>query len=299
MPRKKIKKVDPYGDTIRIQTDFVNRFNLPAFMSNHIQFKQRCITNVGIFYTWLSQEQVDDITINVSKLLGMHLKINADFFEKNDNVFEKTRIYEVLKTLAKLPESGYLYMWLMALEVIANTYIKGDRQKIAKNNFASNIAEALELSGINAIICDTPSGYKFYSANAELLDIKSVVDVSNWLSDYPKAKEKYDDALRLFLKGDRTRHVLDDCRLCLELFVKQYLSNEKSLENQISELGKFLKGNGVSAELRNMFTSLINGYTSFNNNNVKHDDKINESEIEFVIYTTGAFMRLLISATGT
>jgi len=190
-----------------------------------------------------------------------------------------------------------LYMWLMAIEVIANIYIEEDSQKVAKKNFASNIAEALELSGINAIMCDTPNGYKFYPANAELLDVKLIIDVLNWLSDYPKAKEKYDNALRLFLKGDRTRHVLDDCRLSLELFVKQYLSNEKSLENQIAELGKFLKEKDVSTELRNIFTSLINGYTSYNNRNVKHDDSINESEIEFVIYTTGAFMRLLISAT--
>jgi len=212
-------------------------------------------------------------------------------------VFEKTRIFKLLSKFPDLTSDTLMYRWLMTMEIYANIDCYDDAEH-ARKNFAVELAEAVELSGVNAILCDTPDGYRFYPANAELLDIKLVIDVLNWLSNYPKAKEKYDDALRLFLKGDRTRHVLDDCRLSLELFVKQYLSNASSLENQISELGKFLKDKNVSTELRNMFNSLLKGYTSFNNNNVKHDDKINESEIEFVIYMTGAFMRLLITSAN-
>ena len=190
-----------------------------------------------------------------------------------------------------------LFVWLLIIEIVANTNIRQDGLSYTDDNFAFEIAEALILSGINAVLCDSKDGYIFYPANAELLDVKLIVDVLNWLNEYPKAKEKYDSALRLFLKGDRTRHVLDDCRLSLELFVKQCLSSEKTLENQVQELGKHLKEKGMSTELRTMFTRLIDGYTSYNNNKVKHDDKIDESEIEFLIYTTGAFMRLLLSAT--
>jgi len=297
MPRKKIKKVEPIGETIRMQKGFSNRFNVPIVKSDRLHFKHRCITSIGVFVTWLSQEQIDDATTCMARLLGVHLPIAPNYFEEKDRVFEKTRIFKLLSKFPALTSDTLMYRWLMTMEIYANIDCCDDAER-ARKNFAVELAEAIELSGVNAILCDTPDGYRFYPANAELLDIKLVIDVLNWLNNYPKAKEKYDDALRLFLKGDRTRHVLDDCRLSLELFVKQYLSNASSLENQISELGKFLKDKNISTELRNMFNSLLKGYTSFNNNNVKHDDRVNESEIEFVIYMTGAFMRLLITSAS-
>ena len=296
MPRKKVKKIEPNGEIVRIQDGFTNRFNIPNFQSNQQQFMGRCITNIGIYLSWLSHDDINDITLTISKFMGVPLPIQPDLFERvhsNRFHYEKSRIYKLLNGLQKASKGNQFFTWLIIIEIVINSYCENAN---AKKNFASNIAETLVLSGKNAILCDTPDGYRFYPANAELLDIRLVVDVLKWLCDYPEAKEKYDGALRLYLKGDRTRHVLDDCRLSFELFVKQYLSNKKSLENQMVELGTFLKEKNISAELRNMFHSLLNGYTSFNNQNVKHNDKINESEIEFIIYVTGAFMRLLITS---
>jgi len=297
MPKKKVKKVEAIGEIIRMQEGFFSRFNLLNQKSDRKQFHNRCVTSVGIFFTWLYQSQIDLITLNVSKLLGVHINIKPDISEKDSQGFyyEKSRLYKLLNAF-DLSKESLLFTWLMVIEVLANASCEGDDQINARKSFVRNLAEALELSGINAILCDTPDGYKFYPANSELLDIKLVIDVLNWLSDYPKAKEKYDSALRLFLKGDRTRHVLDDCRLSLELFVKQYLGSPSSLENQVAELGRFLKGKSVSSELRNMFNSILKGYTDFNNRNVNHDDIVNGNEIEFVIYLTGAFMRLLITS---
>ena len=132
-----------------------------------------------------------------------------------------------------------LYNWLMILECLLNIYRLNDR---GKDSFALKIAESLKLSGINAVLCTTADGYLFYPTNAELLDHKIVIDVLNWLSDYPPAKEQYNQALRMVLKGDRSRHTVDDIRLSFELFLKQYFNKKKLLlKINVAKLASTLK----------------------------------------------------------
>jgi len=76
--------------------------------------------------------------------------------------------------------------------------------------------------------------------------------------------------------------------------VKDLLKNGKSLENQIPELGQKLKDAANSVELRNMVTQIIKYYTDFQNSHVKHDDKVNVNEIEYVIKLTSIVMKFLI-----
>lgn len=83
-------------------------------------------------------------------------------------------------------------------------------------------------------------------------------------------------------------------RLALELFIKQYFNNEKSLENQKELLGKYLKEQDVAKEIRDMFSTLFLFYTRYNNENVKHADNCIELESEYIIYLTGTFIRFLI-----
>lgn len=135
----------------------------------------------------------------------------------------------------------------------------------------------------------------FYPSGAELLDIKLVNDTLNWLEDYPKAKEKFHEGLVLQQRHSSTRQVIDSMRLALELFVKQYNGNEKSLENQKAELGQYLKEQNVAKEIRDMFSTLFLFYTTYNNENVKHNDGCSEVESEYLIYLTGTFIRFLIN----
>ena len=83
-------------------------------------------------------------------------------------------------------------------------------------------------------------------------------------------------------------------RLSLELFLKQLLGNTRSLENQISEIGRFAKSKGLSNEAVNMFQKLLNYYSKYQNEYVKHNDKVNIKEIEFVINQTSSFMQLFV-----
>lgn len=114
------------------------------------------------------------------------------------------------------------------------------------------------------------------------------------LDGYPAALEPYNNALKKYENAVFDRNVLDDMRLSFELLAKGMLKNESTLENQISGLGQMLKEANASVELRNMLIPIIKYYTNFQNGHVKHNDKVNKDEIEFVIELTSVIMKYLI-----
>lgn len=124
--------------------------------------------------------------------------------------------------------------------------------------------------------------------SAPLIEPKQTSRTLNKLSICPKAQHLLSQAL--VKKGNNNRNALDDMRLCLELFLKQVLGNDKSLENQLSEIGKYQKNKGKSPEFTNMFGKLIEYYTKYQNAYVKHDDDINLNEVDFIINLTITFI---------
>ena len=114
------------------------------------------------------------------------------------------------------------------------------------------------------------------------------------LKDYDTSYNIYCRSINDLKSGKNERHILDDLRLSLECFLKQYFSNEKSLENQISNLGSLLKENGVSSEISSTFIKLIELYSKYQNNYVKHNDIVKKSEIEFIVNVTNSFYRFLL-----
>lgn len=83
-------------------------------------------------------------------------------------------------------------------------------------------------------------------------------------------------------------------QLSLELLVKQFLGNEKSLENQIPLLGTKLDQCGVSTELRNLLTKIIDYMCKYQNNYVKHNNVMNPAEIDYVIEQTSTVINLIV-----
>jgi hypothetical protein len=51
------------------------------------------------------------------------------------------------------------------------------------------------------------------------------------------------------------RNLLDDLRLSLEKLLRSIFGNQKSLENQSSDVGAYIKSCGGSPELANMFVA--------------------------------------------
>jgi len=126
------------------------------------------------------------------------------------------------------------------------------------------------------------------------LDEALIERTQHFLGPFPEALSLFEQAVQKHANGLFLRNVLDDLRLALELLLKSLLCNRKSLENQLSSLGTFIKQRGGSTELANMFVKLIEYYTKYQNSYVKHDDSIIEEEVEFIFELTASFMKHLV-----
>jgi hypothetical protein len=127
------------------------------------------------------------------------------------------------------------------------------------------------------------------------IDETLIGDSLKGLEAYPEAHKLYKQALNGFNSGTDERHILDDLRLSVEYFLRSILGNEKTLENQIPFLGKYQKDKGISSEISNTFQKLIEIFGKYQNNYVKHHDKVKHSEIEFIFNLTNTFYRFLLS----
>lgn len=136
---------------------------------------------------------------------------------------------------------------------------------------------------------------KFNNYSPEKLsESELIVKTEHWLSNYPGALKQYDLAIEKYEKKVYERNTLDDMRLAFELLLKDILNNPKSLENQIPELGKALNNNNISKEIRNLIMKVIDYYSKYHNDKVKHDDKLNSIEIEYIIEQTSILMKFII-----
>lgn len=135
--------------------------------------------------------------------------------------------------------------------------------------------------------------YGMLDTGSITFDRALAADTSHWLSRFPNALECYEKALEKRRQGIYERNLLDDLRLSLELLLKSVLKNDKSLENQLSHLGSFVSKIGGTKEFCNMFVKLIDYYSKYQNEHVKHNDKIVELEIDFMVDITSAFMKTI------
>jgi hypothetical protein len=126
------------------------------------------------------------------------------------------------------------------------------------------------------------------------LDEALIGRTQHFLGPFPDALPLFEQAVQKHANGVFLRNVLDDLRLALELLLKVLLCNDKSLENQVSALGAFIKAKGGSTELSNMFVKLIDYYAKYQNTYVKHDDAVIEEEVEFIFELTASFMKHLV-----
>lgn len=135
----------------------------------------------------------------------------------------------------------------------------------------------------------------YYSGETETtIDFETVKETQDWLSKHPKSLKVYNEGINKYKEKKYERNLLDDMRLSLELLLKDVLKNEKSLENQKNEVGKYQKANGLSNEFTNMFVRLLDYYAKYQDEYIKHNDAVNSKEIDFIIQQTTAFMRSFI-----
>ncbi len=123
---------------------------------------------------------------------------------------------------------------------------------------------------------------------------KLIQETRCWLNGYSKSLDVYSQALEKYEHRVFQRNLLDDLRLSLELLLKDIFDNSRSLENQTSFVGAFIKERNGSSEFNNMFLKLLDYYAKYNNTYIKHDDAVIEEEIEFILEITSSFMKHLI-----
>lgn len=120
-----------------------------------------------------------------------------------------------------------------------------------------------------------------------------ITETKHWLKPFGKSYDLYNSALEKLNKSLYHRNLIDDLRLSLEVLLKELLGNEKPLEKQIADVGVYQKAKGISAETTNMFNTLLDYYSKYQNKYVKHDDNVNPKEIEFIVDLTSTFMKFI------
>lgn len=135
-----------------------------------------------------------------------------------------------------------------------------------------------------------------YPSGDQFLDTGIIDYTLSGLENYPKVAESFEKALRIYLSGETSqyRNLLDNLRYSLEQLLKKVLNNQKSLENQKSYLLPWLKGKGLHSQVVNLYEKLLSTYQNYQNNAVKHNEAFSFDEVEFMIYLTGNFMRLVL-----
>jgi len=139
------------------------------------------------------------------------------------------------------------------------------------------------------------NGYTLIFPNgAKELDVSLVTEPLEWLIDYPVTRKTFVNALEQYSDSKYTRDIADNFRKTLEQFLQEFFDNKKNLANNIAEVSKYMKEVEGIEELASVFKNLLNAYDSLNNKYVKHHDLINPIFLEFLLYQTGLFIRMLI-----
>lgn len=177
-----------------------------------------------------------------------------------------------------------------------NLYAFSPEQQLQILNELCQLAQFKNNDAVNNLRYQIISRYGHLLVTPPDKSIETVLieQTRHWLSTFPDSLKLYEEALMKLENKLFLRNLLDDLRLSLEMLVQTLLGNNRSLENQIADLGSFMKASGCSKELTNMFLKLIDYYTKYQNTYVKHDDAVIESEIEIIFEMTCSFMRFLI-----
>lgn len=221
---------------------------------------------------------------------GITKSFMPDSYTKNE--FGDTYVYKCIcdcDTLQELATVLQIFFWTLEA--------KYDEIK----DIATKIAKEIKIISVltpSASFTVHQRGKEFivYPNGDHFLD-RGIIDCTlSGLEDYPEVAQHFENALKIYLRGERNeyRNLLDNLRFALEQLLKKILSNNKSLENQKSCLGYWLKEKGLHSQVINLYQTLLKEYQNYQNDAVKHNENYSFDEVEFIIYLTGNFMRLLI-----
>lgn len=157
------------------------------------------------------------------------------------------------------------------------------------------LPETLDNINIQYEILSDSDGSFIFPKGAEELDLALVSEPLEWLNNYPQTKKTYIIALKQYSDSIYIRDVADNLRKTIEAFFQEFLGNTKNLSNNINEVFKFLGTHNAEPELAGSIKDLLLKYDTLNNKIAKHNDKVDARYLEFLLYQTGIFIRMLIT----
>ena len=176
---------------------------------------------------------------------------------------------------------------------LINSMKKGSVYAIESLKF---IEDSLEDLNIPYELLKDEDGVFIFPKGAIELDEKLVSEPLQWLLDYPRSKAAFEKALKAYAEVNEgnASDVADLCRKSLEIFFKEFFNSTKGLESLKADYGRYLKDCGVPSSLASDFQYLLQQYSKFNNDNAKHNDSTPIVVVEYILYSTGNIMRLLL-----
>lgn len=126
----------------------------------------------------------------------------------------------------------------------------------------------------------------------------TVTEVLEWIDLYPDAAKAYRSALKKLSNKEDTRNAIDDMRLALESLIRDIMGTTKTLENQIQPIGSALKNKGVLPQAVTLVTTMLNHYAKYQNDNVKHHDKVDVNDSELIVNMTAIIMKYIRDRLG-
>ena len=183
-----------------------------------------------------------------------------------------------------------------------NTYSTGFNRysyhTVNKEEILEYLKESLEKLNLKYDVFKDKDGTFIFPLGAKELDDVLVSEPLEWLSDYPNARKTYIIALQQYSNGMYIRDMADNLRKAFEEFLKEFLGNNNDLNKNKKEVEAYLKSQNAAPQLITMLVSLISHYYMLNNEVAKHNDKMDEKYLEFWLYQTGVFIRMLIVVKG-
>lgn len=173
---------------------------------------------------------------------------------------------------------------------LLNSVEETERQNKLKNILIKNLKDAQ----ISFELMEDSDGCFIFPRGAKEFDDALVSDVLIWLEDYPQAYKTFSNALRQYCGGNYIRDVADNLRKSLEDFLKEFLKNDKGLEANKKEIGKYFGSRDIDSMVISFFDEIIKVYKRFNDESAKHADKVDERLLEFLLYQTGILIRMIL-----
>lgn len=294
MEKTNTKILENNSLNVQRKESFYKRWEISS-LCNKTVLKNRCLSYITSVLDNAFQRERDYYDYEYSFLnnlcMELSLILGIDYYDEIYYDFSNRMIHKYLVGLDLNNYDDYVNFMLF-LESLLNYPIHSSI--INKDKFALKIAELLRMSNADVKIIVDDLGYSIYPSRIEFFDEKLVFDSLLWLDKYAKVKEHFSKAIKTEKIITNLRSIIDELRLSLELLFKELFLNDKSLENQKSELGKYLENNNISIEIRNIYIKMFDFYTAYNNKHAKHNCSVNCNEVNYLIYLTGTFIFLII-----